>query len=72
MEAGTNDSTGPIQNPCIALAATNDAKLFPAAHQKQVTINMAVVNRYIGRFPIFTARALKIKLPNEMVTSKLP
>jgi hypothetical protein len=45
IDAGIKASRGPMQNPCTALAATKDAKLFAAAHQKQVTINTRVVKR---------------------------
>jgi hypothetical protein len=48
------------------LETTRDVKLFAAAAQKQVTIKPIVVARYIGRFPYFTARALKMRLPTAM------
>lgn len=62
----------PIHNPCNVLAAANDPKLFTSAAQKHDTASPTVVTRYTGRFPIFTASVLQMRLLAAMETMHEP
>ena len=71
-EAGIKASKGAIQKPWMVRAPANDAKLVTSAAQKHEIARPRVVRRYTGRFPIFTAKVLQIRLPAAIATIQEP